>query len=327
VIASGGLIIIRTQFAVRADRGHLPLLAVVGPTAVGKTAVSIEVAKAFNGEIVSADSRQVYRLMDIGTAKPTQGERELVPHYLVDVLLPDESLTLASYQSMACAAIDSIHEKGALPVFVGGTGQYVRAVLEGWGIPRVPPHSALRADLNGFAAIYGASALHDWLADVDPNAASSIDFRNIRRVVRALEVYLVTGTPISVLQQKSPPPYRVLKIGLTRPRDILYDRIDRRIDQMIGDGLLGEIKGLLESGYGWELPSMSSLGYIQFAGYFAGEISLDEAIHAVKKETRRFVRQQYNWFRLDDPSITWFDLESTPIGAILAVVGNWLSID
>ncbi len=307
-----------------ADRGHPPLLAIVGPTAVGKTAVSIELASAFDGEIVSADSRQVYQLMDIGTAKPTREERSLVPHQLVDILLPDESLTLADFQSMAFSAIASIHEKGVLPVLVGGTGQYVRAVLEGWGIPRVPPQPALRADLNGFAAVYGARALHAWLADVDPAAASSIDYRNVRRVVRALEVYLVSGTPISILQQKTPPPYRVIKIGLTRPRDVLYARIDRRVDQMIEAGLLDEIRGLLESGCGWDLPSMSSLGYIQFAGYFAGEISLDEAIHAVKKETRRFVRQQYTWFRLDDPSIVWFDLEQTPIQTILDTVQDWL---
>ncbi|MBN1121529.1 MAG: tRNA (adenosine(37)-N6)-dimethylallyltransferase MiaA [Anaerolineae bacterium] len=307
-----------------ADLAHPPLLAIVGPTAVGKTAVSIELAKTFDSEIVSADSRQVYRLMDIGTAKPTHEERESVPHHLVDILLPDESLTLASYQSMAYAAIDSIHERQSLPIFVGGTGQYVRALIEGWGIPQVPPQPALRADLNGFAAVYSARALHDWLAKVDPAAASSIDYRNVRRIVRAIEVYLVTGTPISVLQRKSLPPYRILKVGLTRPRDVLYARIDRRVDQMIETGLLDEIRKLLESGYGWDLPSMSSLGYIQFADYLAGEISLDDAIHAVKKETRRFVRQQYTWFRLDDPSIAWFDLEQASLQTILDTVQDWL---
>ncbi len=304
---------------------HLPLLVVVGPTAVGKTGIAIRLAEALNGRIVSADSRQVYVGMDIGTAKPSPVEQGRARHALVDILQPDERLTLAEYQDMAYEAIEAAHAVGRLPILVGGTGQYVRAVVEGWGIPRVAPHPGLRADLTGMAYVYGATALHAWLAEVDPEAAQAIDYRNVRRVVRALEVYLVAGQPISVLQERHPPPYRILQIGLTRPRESLYRRIDARVDRMMAEGLVDEVRALLEADYGWDLSSMSSLGYRQFAPYFKGEASLEEAAGAIKRETRRFVRQQGTWFRLDDPAIQWFDLDEVGFEAILAAVRGWLA--
>jgi tRNA dimethylallyltransferase len=283
------------------------LLAIVGPTAAGKTALSIELAEALGGEIVSADSRQIYRGMDIGTAKATHEERSRAPHHLIDVVDPDQVLTLAEYQALAYRAIEDIAGRGKLPLLVGGTGQYVAAVLEGWRIPEVAPQPALRAALEAEAAERGADALHARLTGLDPVAAAKIDARNVRRVIRALEVCLTTGQPISELQRKNPPPYETARIGVTRPRPALYERIDRRVDAMIAAGLVDEVRGLADAGYGWDLPAMSGLGYRQIGQYFAGDATLDEAIALIKKGTRRFVQQQYNWFRPDDPAIRWVD--------------------
>jgi tRNA dimethylallyltransferase len=296
----------------------LRLVTVVGPTAAGKTALSIELADRLNGEIVSADSRQIYRYMDIGTAKATAEERARVPHHLIDVVDPDQVLTLAEYQARAYGAIEDIAARGKLPLLVGGTGQYVAAVVEGWRIPEVPPQPALRAALEAEAAERGSEALHARLAELDPPAAARIDHRNVRRVIRALEVCLTTGQPISELQRKSPPPYRLTQIGVTRERTALYERIDRRVDAMVAAGLVDEVAGLVARGYGWELPAMSGLGYRQIGQFFAGEVTLDEAIALIKKGTRRFTQQQHNWFRLDDPAIRWVDGEEAD-GARLVV--------
>ena len=284
-----------------------PLVAIIGPTAVGKTAISLRLAETFDGEVVSADSRQIYRGMDIGTAKVSPEERRRVPHHLLDLVDPDQPLTLAEYQKLAYAAIDGILRRGKLPLLVGGSGLYVQAVLEGWTIPRVPPNPALRAALEREAEERGEAALHRWLAALDPQAAARIDPRNVRRVIRALEVCLTAGQPISELQAKRPPPYRILRIGLTMPREVLYRRIDERVDRMIALGLVEEVRGLLAKGYGLELPAMSGLGYRQIGLYLRGEMTLEEAVARIKRETRRFVRQQYTWFGLDDPAIRWFD--------------------
>jgi tRNA dimethylallyltransferase len=305
--------------------GDAPLVVIVGPTGVGKTAVAVQVAQVLNGEIISADSRQVYRRMDIGTAKPTPEERHLAPHHLIDILDPDEELSVEDFQLRAYSAIEQIRAKGKLPLLVGGTGQYVRAVVEGWVIPHVPPQPALRADLEAFADVYGATTLHTRLAECDPEAAGSIDWRNVRRVARALEVYMVAGQPITTLRARRTPLYRALQIGLTRPRQLLYARVDARIDQMMANGLLDEVCSLVEAGYGWRLPSMSSLGYAQLGAYLRGEITLEQAVALIRRETRRFIRQQYTWFRLDDPSIIWFNLEVTPVSLIVDAVGRWLA--
>jgi tRNA dimethylallyltransferase len=301
-----------------------PLIAVVGPTAVGKTSVSLALAERVGGEIVSADSRQIYQHLTIGTAKPTPAEMERVPHYLVDVIDPDVWMTLGEYQARAYAAIDGVLAAGRVPLLVGGTGQYVRAVVEGWGIPAVEPQPALRAELEQFAADRGEEALHERLRAVDPAAAESIDARNVRRVVRALEVYLVTGEPISTLQARHPPPYRILQIGLTRPRPALYARADARIEEMIAAGLVEEVKRLVAMGYGWELPSMSSLGYAHIGAYLRSEMTLEEAITNLKRDTRRFIRSQYNWFRLSDPRIVWFDLDSVEPERVIEFAAGWL---
>lgn len=289
-----------------------PLLVIIGPTAVGKTALALELARDLQGEIISADSRQIYRGLDIGTAKPTLQEQAAAPHHLLDVVEPDEVLTLAEFQERAWVAIEAIHRRRRLPLLVGGTGQWVKAVVEGWGIPRVPPDPALRAELEAQAQLAGHEALHAQLATVDPESGQKIDARNVRRVIRALEVYHKTGIPISRHQRKTTPPYRIFQIGLTMPRELLYERIDQRIEAMMRQGLLDEVERLVAAGYSWDKPALSSLGYRQFEPYLQGEASLEEAVALIKKETRRFIRQQYNWFRLDDPQIHWVDVQTLP---------------
>ena len=301
-----------------------PLVVIVGPTAVGKTRLSLHLAGELGAEIVSADSRQVYRGMDIGTDKPTAEERQRVLHHLVDVVDPDEEFTLARYQDMAYTAISDVLTRGRVPLLVGGTGLYIKAVVEGWGIPRVRPNEALRAELYQEAEARGGTALHARLRQVDPAAAEKIDPRNVRRVIRALEVYLETGRPISELQRRRPPPYWVLQIGLTMERAALYQRIDQRVDGMIERGLVGEVRGLVEQGYGYESPAMSGLGYRQVGCYLRGQISLEEAIRLIKRDTRRFVRQQYNWFRLDDEGIRWFRALDDPYEGIKGVTLQFL---
>ncbi len=317
--------------------GGRPLLVIVGATAVGKTALSLKLAQLFQGEIVSADSRLFYRGMDIGTAKPTPEEQALVPHHLIDICDPDETLTLAEYQRLAYAVINRIQGNCRLPILVGGTGQYVRAVVEGWGIPEVAPHPALREAL----AARGGPELARWLRHLDPAAAEKLDPRNVRRVIRALEVTLLKGCPISELQRKNPPPYCIAQIGMQRDRESLYGRIDARVDGMMTAGLLAELEGLRDEGYGRTLPSMSGLGYRQLWAYLAGEMSLEEAVERIKFETHRFARQQATWFRLDDPAINWFEIgegeggtvrpesveEVCPElveGAVIAFVHQWL---
>ena len=295
---------------------NAPLVVIVGPTAAGKTALSIELAEMVGAEIISADSRQIYRGMDIGTAKATASERARVPHHLLDVVAPDQVLTLAEYQRLAYDAVAGIHARGRLPFLVGGTGQYVRAVIEGWTIPEVAPQPDLRAELEVLVRDQGAEALHDRLVTLDPTAAAHIDQRNVRRVIRALEVCLVTGRPISELQSKQPPPFDIVQIGVTRPRPEIYARIDARVDRMIEAGLVAEVRCLAEAGITWDLPAMTGLGYRQIGSYLRGEVALDEAIALVKQDTRRFVHQQYNWFSLADPAIRWFDPGEMRVAAL-----------
>lgn len=298
-----------------------PLLVIAGPTAVGKTALSLALARRFDGDVISADSRLFYRGMDIGTAKPTAAERGEVPHHLVDIREPDETISLGEYQELAYTAIGAVHRRGRLPILVGGTGQYVNAVVEGWDIPRVPPQPQLRAALERL----GGEELNRWLQALDPRAAAKIHPHNVRRVIRALEVTIGSGRPISEQQRRRPPAYDILILGLDAARDTLYERINRRVDQMMAEGLLDEVKRLHEAGYGWRLPAMSALGYQQLGAHLRGELSLDEAVERIKFETHRFVRRQYTWFRRDDPRIHWLDVgdEDYTVRAA-ALVAGWL---
>lgn len=276
---------------------QITLTAIVGPTAVGKTALAVALAQQLGAEIVSADSRQLYRLMDLGTAKPTPAERAAAPHHLLDLCDPDEPFSLAAYQELATHAIAAIVARGRPPLLVGGTGQYLAAVLEGWQVPRVAPQPELRASLERAAAEHGAAALHARLAAVDPAAAAQIAPSNVRRVIRALEVYSVTGVPISAQQTREPPPYAIRTLWLTRPREELYARADARADAMVAAGLADEVADLRRRGYGWELPSMSSLGYIQLRPFLEGEATLAACVERLKFDTHSFIRRQEAWFR------------------------------
>ncbi len=285
-----------------------PVIAIVGPTAVGKTEVSLRLAERFAGEIVSVDSRLVYKGLDIGTAKPTPEERARVPHHLIDITTPDRPLSLAEFKRLASQAIEAILARGRVPFLVGGTGQYVWAILEGWQVPEVPPDNVLRARLEAIARSEGAAALYRRLQALDPTAAAHIDPRNVRRVIRALEVIARTGRPFSAQRRKVPPPYDVLIIGLTRPRPELYARIDQRIEKMLAAGLVDEVRALLAAGYDERLPALTGIGYRQIIGYLRGDYSLEEALRRLRRDTRRYARQQYAWFRQDDPRIRWVDL-------------------
>ncbi len=301
-----------------------PLVIVLGPTGVGKTGLAIELAESLGGEIVGADSRQIYRYMDIGTAKPRPAQQARVPHHLIDIVNPDYNLSLAEYQDAAYRAINEIHGRGAIPFLVGGSGQYISAVEEGWSIPRVPPDRELRAELENYAVEKSPGALHDRLRQVDPVSAGRIHPNNVRRVIRALEVQITTGQAISDLQVKRPPPYRILSLGLRLPREILYPRVDARVDAMIAAGLVDEVRRLLEMGYDRALPSMSGLGYLEIAGHILDGDPLDAAIERAKFSTHEFIRRQDVWFRGHDNGILWHNVNDADASVLARTLRDWL---
>jgi len=300
------------------------LLAIVGPTGVGKSQLALNLAEAFEGEIVSADSRQVYRYMDIGTSKPTKEEQALVPHHLIDIVNPDEDFSLAQYQQLAYRAIEDIHERHKLPLIVGGSGLYVWAVLDGWRIPKVAPDLAFRHSLEEKVARVGKDELYHELARVDPVAAQRIDPRNVRRTIRALEVYKEARIPFSRLQLKTTSSFNTLIIGLTTDRAEIYRRTDLRVDEMIKRNLVDEVKGLVARGYDFNLPAMSGIGYKQIGMYLRGELSLAAATQQIKFETHRLVRHQYSWFRLKDDRIKWFDIQGDVDSHVTALVNKFI---
>ena len=284
-----------------------------GPTASGKTAAAIRLTSYFPIEIINGDSRLFYRGLDIGTAKPTTTELAAVPHHLVNTLDADEGMSLAQFQDQVYALIDDIHGRGVLPVIVGGTQQYINAVVEGWQIPRVEPQPELRQRLQREADEHGRDYLLARLESLDPAAASSTG-PNLRRIIRALEVIEVTGRPISEQQGKSEVGFAPLLIGMTMPRELLYPRIDRRVDQMIEDGLVNEVRSLLDNGLSPDAPSLSSIGYRQVLPYIQGKQSLVEVTERIRHDTHRLVRHQQTWLRKSSNLVTadvsedgWFD--------------------
>jgi len=297
-------------------------LFVVGPTAVGKSSLAIELAERINGEIISADSRYLYRGMDIGTAKPSLADRARVPHHLIDVAEPDQPWSLAKYSQECKQLIKEINQHKKLPLVVGGTGQYVRALLEGWSMPERAEDLSLRGELQVIADRDGVDALYEKLLNTDPVSAGKIDKRNVRRVIRALEVISITGRLFSDQRNKSQPDFDSKIIGLTLPREKLYARIDARVDSMMANGLVDEMRALMAKGYDWNLPALSAIGYKQVGMYLRGECDLDEATRLIKHDTRRFVRQQYNWFRLNDPKIKWWDSEGLRVEEVV----GWLEV-
>ena len=290
-------------------RDFLPdVLAVVGPTATGKTEVGILLAEALGGEIISADCMAVYRGMDIGTAKPTSHQQRRVRFHLIDVCNPDEPFSVARFQQMALEAIRQIRQRGALPLVVGGTGLYVKALLDGFHIPPAAANEALRQQLWEQAKRQGSAALHARLQEVDPLAASRIHPNDALRIIRALEVYQVTGCPISEWQRSQPPPEvgKVRRFGLTMPRELLYRRIHERVERMVAQGWLEEVRRLIEAGYDPHLPAMRSLGYGELVQVIQGRMELSEAVALIQRETRRFAKRQLTWFRADK-HIEWID--------------------
>ena len=286
-----------------------PLIVLTGPTAVGKTSLSISLAKAVNGEIISADSMQVYKKMDIGSAKIRPEEMQGVKHYLVDVLEPEEEFHIVKFQQMAKEAMEEIYEKGKIPILVGGTGFYIQAVTRDIDFTEAQQENTYRAELEKLAETEGAEYLHDRLKEVDPASADTIHANNVKRVIRALEFYHQNGTPISAHneeQKKQTSPYNLAYFVLNAPRDILYERIDKRVDQMLEEGLVKEVEGLKREGYHRGMVSMQGLGYKEILSWLDGEISYEEAVYLLKRDTRHFAKRQLTWFRRES-DVIWVD--------------------
>ncbi|HZO81074.1 MAG TPA: tRNA (adenosine(37)-N6)-dimethylallyltransferase MiaA [Candidatus Binataceae bacterium] len=283
---------------------------IVGPTGAGKTAIALELAERLGAEIVNADSRQVYRGLDVGTAKPTAEERRRVPHHLIDVRDPSAPLDVAGFVALARGAIADIAARGRAPLVVGGSGLYLR-VLRGGIFAGPPAAPELRRELAALAAARGVECLHAWLAEVDPAAAGRIGHNDLYRITRALEVYRLTGQPISVHQERhrfAARPYETLTLGIAMERKRLYEAIDRRFDEMVARGLVGEVRALLAAGCDPGRAPLRTVGYRQIAAAVRGETALEEAIALAKRDTRRLAKRQLTWFRAD-PEIRWIDAE------------------
>lgn len=293
-----------------------PLLVIVGPTAAGKTAVAVECSLRLEGEVVCADSMHVYRHMDVGTAKPAPEERRGVPHHCLDLVEPDEEYSVARYRADAEAAIADIGGRGRAAVVCGGTGLYVKAVLYGFDLPIAAADWELRRRLEAEAQRVGPEGLHERLRQVDAAAAARIHPNNVRRVVRALEVYALTGRPLTSYHRLDHRPrgqYNVVAFGLSRPRTDLYRRIDARVEAMMQRGLLDEVRWLLDHGYSERLVSMKGLGYRQLAAHLRGEMTLEAAVYLIKRDTRHYARRQLTWFRAE-PLLQWLDVSGAEGG-------------
>jgi len=263
--------------------------------------------------------------MDIGTAKPSLKERELVRHHLIDVTDIDKVWSLAEFQWAARHSINEIFQRERLPILVGGTGQYVRAITENWSIPRVEPNLQLRESLSDWSIEITPEGLHSRLQSIDPNAAARIEPRNLRRTMRALEVIFTTGTLFSEMQSKDETLYDILTIGLMRERKEVYARIDQRIQHMLENGFVAEVERLLAQGFPADSPPFSAIGYREIIQYLSGEISLEAATVLIKRHTRMFVRRQANWFKLDDPQIIWFNMDTGTLDQLESLIQRWMS--
>lgn len=285
------------------------LLVIVGPTAVGKTDLSIEIAKAFNGEIISGDSMQVYKGMDIGTAKINHSEMQGVPHYLIDCFEPDHYFSVAEFQELATEKITDINNRGKLPIIVGGTGLYIKSITHKYNFPNATNNEAYREKLYELIEKEGKEALYQKLAVVDPRSAQRLHINDTKRIIRALEIFHVTGKSMSELldQQSIESTYELVMIGLTMDREKLYNRINIRVDKMLDDGLVDEVQGLLNKGFDEKYNSMQGIGYKEILQYIRGEIELENAINSIKQGTRRFAKRQLSWFRQME-EINWFDM-------------------
>ena len=301
-----------------------PLLAIVGPTAVGKSALALHLAQKLDGEIVNADSRQIYRHMDVGTAKPTVEERSIVPHHLFDIHDPDETYSLALFLNHAHAAVRDVQSRGRLPILVGGSGQYIWAFLEGWQPPKVPPNPIIRADLEFQLERRGVWPLFELLQAIDPQTAERTDPQNPRRVLRALEIHLSGGKQPSAAARSKNASTTALIIGLTMDRPTLYAKIDHRVDEMMRRGFLEEVQRLLDHNYTPSLPAMSGVGYQELASHLSDELPLEEAVQRIKYRTHGIARRQYAWFRLNDPRIRWMEASQDSVEKSLEITQPYL---
>jgi len=286
-----------------------PLAVIVGPTAVGKTDVSILVAKQLGGEIVSADSMQIYKFMNIGTAKPTPEEMKGVKHHMIDIVEPWQDFSVAQYQRQARDCIEGIYSRGRLPIVVGGTGLYINSLIYDLDFANTVSDPRFRAELQKLARERGKEYLYEWLKRVDPDTARRLHVNDLRRIIRALEVYHCSGKPMSEYKtgMRDAALYNLVIFGLTMPREELYRRIEKRVDMMMDEGLVDEVKGLLERGCTKEMVSMQGLGYKEVIDYLEGECTLSEAVELLKRNTRRFAKRQFTWFKRDD-RIIWMDI-------------------
>ena len=287
----------------------IPLLVIVGPTAVGKTEIAIELAHRLRGEVISADSVQVYRYMDIGTAKPTLEERRGVPHHMIDIVDPDIDFTVYDYQQMAKNCIREVHNRGKLPILTGGTGLYIKAVVDDYTFCSGKVNPSLRRYLQEEMELKGKDTLFRLLREVDPLAAERVHPNDSRRIIRALEFFYLTGEPISVQWErtrKKQSNYQLFMVGIAMERTYLYERINRRVELMLEKGLLKEVKGLLERGFKSDLKSMQSLGYFHLANFLEGNWDWETAVNTFKKDTRRYAKRQLTWFRADQ-RIMWLE--------------------
>jgi tRNA dimethylallyltransferase len=308
------------------------LVVIAGPTAIGKTQIAIALARRIPAEIVCADSRTLYRGMDIGTAKPSRTDRAAVPHHLLDVADPDYVVTLAEFQSLALAAIEGVRGRGRIPLVVGGTGLYIRAVVDRIAIPPAPPDWSLRERLEDEERLRGPGALHRRLLEVDPLAASRIHPRNVRRIIRALEVFARTGSPISTLQRRASDDARanassgaVLMVALGLDRARLDERIDRRIEQQLAEGLMDEARVLLLAGYSPTRPALQGLGYKEMIGHLAGETTFDDALARLRRNTRRLVKRQLTWLRADT-RYRWIDVDERAPEVVAAEIHAMMQV-
>lgn len=286
-----------------------PLIVLTGPTAVGKTKLSIALAKAVNGEIISADSMQVYRYMDVGSAKITPDEMDGVPHHLVDVLDPTEDFNIVLFQQLAKKSMEEIYSKGRIPILVGGTGFYIQAITRDIDFTQSEQDDSYRQELEALAAEKGSSFLHDMLASVDPKSAEDIHENNVKRVIRALEFYKQNGTRISEHneeQKEHVSPYNLAYFVLNAPRPLIYERIDARVEEMLKNGLVEEVKTLQRMGCHRGMVSMQGLGYKEILAWLEGEYPYDEAVRILKRDTRHFAKRQLTWFRREG-EVTWVD--------------------
>lgn len=288
----------------------IPLLCIVGPTATGKTETAVAVAEAMGGEVVSADSMLVYRYMDIGTAKPSMEEMRGIPHHMIDIVDPSENFTVAVYASMAHELIPAIRRKGKMPMLVGGTGLYIRSVVDDFNFSATGPDPGYRKNLEEYLNQKGPYELHALLAAVDSGAAARLHPNDTKRIIRAMEVFHQTGRPMSALSSTTVKhDYDLLMFGLTMNREKLYRRIEHRVDQMMDRGLVNEVKALRAKGYDQSMTSMQGLGYKEIMNFLKGEMTLQEAVETLKRSTRRFAKRQLTWFRRDQ-RIKWLDIDN-----------------